>query len=102
MGTSPKVYEAIIAVMAAMAKEGIAKSGTNQQQGYKFRGIDAVYAALASKLSEHRLCVLPRVVAREQVERLTKNGGCLFYTTLTVEYDLVSADDGSKHTICTV
>lgn len=101
MGTAPKVYEAIIAVMAAMAKEGIAKSGRNQQQGYAFRGIDAVYAALAGKLSEHKLCVLPRVVGREQVERATKSGGALFYTTLTVEYDLVSSEDGSKHTICT-
>ena len=35
-------------------------------------------------------------------ERETKNGGVLFYTVVTVEFDIVSAEDGSSHTICTV
>ena len=35
-----KVYQAIAAVMADMAKDGISKDRKNQQQGYAFRGID--------------------------------------------------------------
>lgn len=100
--TIPHVYTAIAAIMADMTKEGITKGSKNVQQGYAFRGIDAVYNALAPKLAAHGLCILPRVQAREMTERETRNGGVLFYTRLTVEFDLVSAKDGSKHTICTV
>ena len=36
------------------------------------------------------------------VERQTQKGGTLIYTTLTVEFDFVSAEDGSTHTVRTV
>lgn len=97
-----KVYAAIAAVMAELAKDGIQKNSKNTQQGYAFRGIDAVYNALAPKLAAHGLCVLPRVLSRETVERTTQKGGILFYTVLEVEFDFVSSEDGSKHTIRTI
>jgi len=97
-----KVYEAIAAVMAEMSTTGIDKTRRNQQQGYSFRGIDDVYAALAPVLAENRLCILPRVMSREAVEKPTRNGGVMVFTTLSVEFDLVSAEDGSKHTVCTM
>lgn len=93
------VYQAIAAVMADMASEGISKSRKNQQQNYQFRGIDDVYNALAPILSRHKLCMLPRITSRECVERQTKSGGTLFYTTVEAEFDLVSAVDGSMHTV---
>lgn len=96
------VYKAITAVTAAMAKEGISKGRNNAQQGYKFRGIDDVYNALSAHLAAQNLCMLPRVVVREHVERTTKSGSALNYTILEVEFDLVSSVDGSKHTIRTV
>ncbi len=96
------VYKAITAVMAVMAREGISKGRNNAQQGYKFRGIDDVYNALSSQLAAQNLCMLPRVVAREHVERTAKSGGSLNYTILEVEFDFVSSIDGSKHTIRTV
>ena len=96
------VYKAITAVMATMARDGIAKTRNNAQQGYKFRGIDDVYGALSAVLAAEHLCMLPRVVVREHVERQTKSGGTLNYTILEVEFDLVSSVDGSKHTIRTV
>lgn len=95
----PHVYTAIAEVMGKLAKEGIAKNRSNQQQGYKFRGIDDVYNALAPFLSESKLLILPRVLSREVTERLTQKGGTLFYVVLDVEFDLVSGVDGSKHTI---
>lgn len=100
--TAQHVYTAINEITAEMAKEGISKGRRNAQQGYAFRGIDDVYAALASKLAAHHLCVLPRVMDRNVIERETQRGGTLFYTTLTVEFDFVSSVDGSKHTVCTV
>lgn len=95
------VYKAIAAVMADLSKEGISKGRKNQQQGYAFRGIDDVYNALAPVLSAHGLVCLPRVLSREVVERQTKAGGAIFYVTVAVEFDLVSADDGTFHTVKT-
>jgi hypothetical protein len=97
----PKVYTAIAAVTADLSVEGISKDRNNQQQGYKFRGIDDVYNALSPILSRHKLCMLPRVLSREVVERTTQKGNALFYVTVDVEFDLVSAEDASKHTIRT-
>jgi hypothetical protein len=99
---SVKVYEAIAAITGELSKIGIAKLNTNKTQGYKFRGIDDVYGVLSPLLSRHKLCILPRVIERSVIERESKNGGTLFYTTLKVEFDFVSAEDASKHTVCTV
>ncbi len=87
--------------MRDMAKTGMAKTGKNQQQGYAFRGIDDVYNALASLLSQHNLVVLPRVLTREQTERQSAKGGIIFSVALHVEFDFVSSEDGSKHTVAT-
>lgn len=95
------VYKKIAAVSAAMAKEGISKSRSNQQQGYKFRGIDDTYNALAPLLAANELVILPRVLSREVAERITSKGGVLFYVTVEVEFDFVAASDGSKHTVKT-
>jgi len=100
--TAPKVYEAITAVMAHMATEGISKGRANQQQGYKFRGIDDVYNALARVLSNNKLVMLPYVQNIDREERATKSGGSLNYTILTVDFKLVSSEDGSSDTIRTV
>ena len=99
MSEPRKVYQAIGAVSAALAKQGIAKDSQNAQQGYRFRGIDAVYNALAPLLAEHRLCILPRCLEREVTERTTQKGGVLFSVVVRVEFDLVSTDDGSTHTV---
>jgi hypothetical protein len=95
----PHVYTAIAEVMGELAKVGIGKNNKNAAQGYKFRGIDDVYNALAPQLARARLLVLPRVLNRTVTERETKNGGVLFYVVLDVEFDFVSAQDGSKHTV---
>jgi hypothetical protein len=96
------VYKAINAVQAELAVSGITKDRTNAQgSGYKFRGIDDVYNAIAPLLAKHGLCILPRVLSRTVDERTSKNGGALFYVTVDSEFDFVSAEDGSKHTIKT-
>jgi hypothetical protein len=100
--TVPKVYGAIVKVMKDIGKAGISKDRENKQQGYSFRGIDDVYNALNGFISEANLCVLPRVMKRDVTERVSQKGGALFYVVLDVEFDFVSAEDGSKHTVSTV
>ncbi len=97
-----EVYKAINAVQAELAKSGISKDRRNTQgAGYNFRGIDDIYNALAPLLAEKGLCILPRVLSRESVERVSKQGGALFYITVEAEFDFVSTADGSKHTVKT-
>ena len=97
-----KVYEAINRVQADLAQTGISKERMNTQgAGYKFRGIDDIYNALAPLIAKHGLCILPRVLHRECVERQSKSGNALFYITVDAEFDFVSAEDGSKHTVKT-
>lgn len=96
----PKVYAAIAAVAAELAEQGIAKEQVNQGQHYNFRGIDDVLNALAPLLAKHKLLILPRMVSRECVEHDTKSGGgTLFRVTVRGEFDFVSAEDASKHTV---
>lgn len=97
-----KVYQAINAVQNELSKIGITKDRLNTQgSGYKFRGIDDVYNTISPLLAEHGLCILPRVISRECVERSSAKGNALFYVTVEVEFDFVSAEDGSKHTVKT-
>jgi glutamine synthetase len=94
-----KVYQAINSVQAELCKIGIAKdSRNNQGAGYNFRGIDAVYNVLSSIMAQNGLVIVPRMLARTCEERISKSGGALFYVTVEAEFDLISAEDGSKHT----
>jgi hypothetical protein len=99
--SEPKVYQAIAKVTAMLAKEGISKDRKNEQQGYKFRGIDDVYNALAPFLAEAKLCILPSVLDRLVVERTNHKGTALFYVTVKVDFAFVSAEDGSTHHVVT-
>ena len=76
----------------------IAKDRRNKMQGFQFRGIDDAYNALHPIMAKHQVFTVPRVLKMEREERQTKAGGTLIYTMLTVEYDFVCAEDGSKVT----
>lgn len=104
------VYKAIAAIQGELAKTGISKDGVNESQKYRFRGIDQVYAALSPLLAKHGLCVLPRMVEHDRMERVTMKPGyqnqppkesVLFYVTVTAEFDFVAVEDGSIHTVRT-
>ncbi|MBK8799438.1 MAG: ERF family protein [Anaerolineales bacterium] len=95
----PKVYAAISQVQAELARAGLAKLRKNAQQGFMFRGIDDVYNIVATIMASNNLVMLPRHVSRESDVRTTAKGGTLTFTNVVMEYDLVSALDGSKHTV---
>jgi len=100
--TGPAVYRAIAAVMRDIGREGIDKTRKNQGQGFQFRGIDEIYEALNPIMVRHGLLMLPRhgVATRDQF--VTGKGGTMFCTVMPSEFDLVSSEDGSRHTISTV
>ena len=99
--TNKNVYQCIASVSAELAHEGISKDRKNEQQGYKFRGIDDVYNALAPIMAKHGLVILPRILTRTCAERQTAKGGVLFSVCVEAEFDFVSSYDGSHHTVRT-
>lgn len=101
MQPTATVFKAIHEVMGVMSSQGIGKDRKNQQQGYKFRGIDDVLNALSAAMVQAGLLCVPRVLERQQVERQNSKGGTLFFTTVKVDFDLISVEDGSKHTVTT-
>lgn len=83
-------------VAQAMKKVGaIGKDSVNQQQKYKFRGIDAVYNALNPVMSELGLFVCPEIIDHRREERVNTNGTVLKYSILTIKYTMF-APDGSN------
>jgi hypothetical protein len=88
-----KIYVQIPKVMAEL--DAVKKDTKNVQQGFMYRGIDAVYNALNPLLAKHGLFTVTRVLNMQREERPTKTGGVLTYTVLTIEYELF-ADDGSS------
>ncbi len=97
-----KVYQAINAVQKQLSIEGIAKDRTcTQGATYKFRGIDDVYNAISPMLANNGLCILPRMISRQCAERVSSAGKPVFYVVVEAEFDFVSSEDGSKHTVKT-
>lgn len=100
--TEKKVYAAISGVASSLAEQGIRKEKKQGSQvNYAFRGIDDIYNALAPELVKHKLLILPRYTERTSVERTSKSGGALFYITVRGDFDFVSTEDGSIHTVTT-
>lgn len=96
------VYQCINKVQSALAKKGISKDRTADQGArFKFRGIDDVYNALSPLLAECGLCILPRMLSRHCEERQSSAGKALFYVTIEAEFDFISAEDGTRHTVRT-
>jgi hypothetical protein len=50
-------------------------------------------------LAARKLCVLPRVLERFTAERSSRQEELLISVTLKVAFDLVSPEDGSRHTV---
>jgi hypothetical protein len=95
----PRVYQAISSVAGALATDGVVKARLNSRDNYLYRSIDDVMARLAPLLAAHRLCVLPRVLGRDARDRVDENDKLLVAVTVRAAFDLVSAEDGSRHTV---
>ena len=96
---APHVYRAINAITAAFARDGIPKTHTNLKDQYQYRSIDDVLNRLGPLLAKHRLCVLPRVLKHRTKQCAGEQDAMLVSVRLLAAFDLVSARDGSCHTV---
>ncbi|NLF35495.1 MAG: single-stranded DNA-binding protein [Clostridiales bacterium] len=87
------VYEGIAEILADT--EAIKKDKLNQQQGFKFRGIDDVYNAVHPLFAKHGVFTVPTVLDEYTEERTTRSGGNLIYRILKIKYTFFSKDGTS-------
>ena len=93
-----KIYELIPKAMQMVG--AIGKDSVNKTQGFKYRGIDAVYNALNPVMSELGLFIVPEILDHRREERETPNKTVLKYSILTIRFTMY-APDGSNVS-CTV
>lgn len=90
---APMIYGKIADCMRQLG--AIGKTSKNAQQGFMYRGVDAVMNALNPVLTANHVFCVPEVLEQHREERQTKNGGNLIYSILKMCYTLY-AEDGSS------
>lgn len=87
------IHEAICKIMEEGAV--VSKSSRNQQQGFNYRGIDAVMNIFNPLLARHGVFVIPEVIEQHRESRTNAKGNTLLYSILTVNVHFY-AQDGSE------
>lgn len=95
----PMIYKAIIDTMEDIGAVG--KNQRNQQQGFMYRGIDAVMNAINPALTKNRLFIAPEILEQIREERVTAKGTNLIYSICKIKYT-VYAEDGSHISVVTI
>lgn len=80
----PTVVEALAAVMEEV--QGVGKGDKNTQQGYMFRGVDAVVNAVGPAFRKHSVVAVPITVSCESEHYTTAKGTPMRGVTLTVGF----------------
>lgn len=87
------IYEAIADIMAQ--GYAIGKNNKNQQQGFKYRGIDDVMNTFQPLMAARGVFTVPEILEHYREERQTAKGGNLIYSILKVKYTFYAADGTS-------
>lgn len=94
--TVPQIYSKMAAMLGDF--DAVGKDSKNEQQGYKFRGIDALVNAAHQVLKKHGVFVTTNIVSQKsEVREVTRGNGKQGYdkvVELTVTYTFW-AEDGS-------
>jgi len=83
-GATLNVFQALQAVMREM--KAVGKDSVNEQQRFRFRGIDAVMNAAHPLFAEHGVLMVPTVLERLAETRETKSGGSMNVVHLRIRY----------------
>jgi hypothetical protein len=88
----PVIFEKMVAILQDI--EAIGKNSKNEQQGFKYRGIDDVYNAVNPLLAKHGVFMSAQILDKSREERTTSKGAVLAFTSLRMRYRF-TASDGS-------
>lgn len=93
------IYESITKIIGEIPTIG--KDRVNQQQKFKYRGIDDVMNAMQPLLAKYKIFIVPEVLEQTREERQTKQGGTLIYSICKIKYTFY-AEDGSSIVATTI
>lgn len=93
--------QSIYAKMAAILREtkAITKSERNQQQGFKFRGIDNVMNELHELFAKNDVFILQEVQEWTTNDRPTKSGGVNTFTRAKIKFKYMTTDGSFVETV---
>lgn len=89
------IYESIAKAMDDIGAVG--KNSKNTQQGFFFRGIDAVMNAINPALVKNKIFIVPEILEQTREERTNAKGTLLIYSICKIKYTFY-AEDGSSVT----
>jgi hypothetical protein len=95
--TGPQIYTAITNVMKEIG--AIGKTSKNTQQGFMFRGIDAVMNAINPALIKNGIFIVPEILEQTREERQTKSGNNLIYSVCKIKYTFYAQDGSSVEAV---
>jgi len=87
------IYKALAEINKQIT--AIGKNRKNEQQGFKFRGIDDVMNELHSLFAGNEVIIIPEVQDVETTERTNQRGTTLFYVKARMKYTFVASDGSS-------
>lgn len=93
----PAIYAAMSRVMQDIGAVG--KNQKNEQQGYRFRGIDAIYQAAQLVLAKHGVVCVPKVLSTEWAELQSRSGGTMRHLKALIQYTFYAADGSSVEAV---
>lgn len=93
--TVPNPRTRLVDRLVAVKKDigAVGKGDRNSQQGFNFRGIDAVLNAVAGPLMKHGVMVYPCVVSAEKGTATTSKGSVMNTYLVTVDYTFTDGSD---------
>ena len=88
-----EIHQKIQAIMQEIP--AIGKDKKNQQQNFKYRGIDDVMNVLKPLFAKHGVYCVPEVTGMSREERVATSGKALYVTILTIKYTFFAGDGSS-------
>lgn len=87
-----KIFRQITQVMKDVG--AVAKKDRNTQQGFNYRGVDAVMNAINPAFQKHGVFVVPAILEQTREVKTTAKGAVMNYSICRIEYRFY-AEDGS-------
>ncbi len=88
----PQIFKKMADILSEV--EAISKDQKNNEQNYKFRGIDDVYNALNPLFKKHRIFCTSKVLSEKRESGVSKKGSAFTTSILEIEFNYW-AEDGS-------
>jgi hypothetical protein len=85
------IHKAMVSILREVG--AVEKGRKNEQQNYKFRGIDDIYNEVHPLFAKHGVFNVPEVLEQTRSERPTGKGGVLTYSVLRVKIKFMCEDE---------